>query len=67
MLEDELMARERWSREDLLAHQRERVQALPDHTVRRFSTGAVPPVVRVESVTALPREPDGEFRLVRPA
>jgi hypothetical protein len=64
MLEDELMAPDRWSREDLLAHQRERVQALPDHTVSRFSTGAVPPVV---GVTALPREPDGKFRLVRPA
>ena len=27
MLEDEVMLRDRWSREDLLAHQRERVRA----------------------------------------
>jgi hypothetical protein len=31
MLEDEVMLRDRWSREDLLAHQRERVRALVDH------------------------------------
>jgi hypothetical protein len=67
MLEDDLMARDRLSREDLLAYQWERVQALPDRTVNRSSTGAVPPVVEMEPVTALPREPGGEFRLIRSA
>jgi hypothetical protein len=67
MLEDQLIARDRWSREDLLAYQRERVQALPDHTVNRSSTGAVPPVVEMQPVTALPREPGGKLRRVRSA
>ena len=61
------MARDRWSREDQLAYQWERVPALPDHTVNSSSTGAVPPAVEMEPVTALPREPGGEFRLVRSA
>jgi hypothetical protein len=68
MLEDELMARDRWSREDLLAHQRARVQdLLPDYTVNSSSTGAVPPAVGMETVSALPREPASKLRLVRPA
>ena len=33
MLEDELMARDRWSRNDLLAYQRERLRALVAHAV----------------------------------
>ena len=33
MLEDELMARDHWSREDLLAYQRQRVRALVLHAV----------------------------------
>jgi hypothetical protein len=57
MLEDEVMLRDRWSREDLLAHQRERVRALVDH--------AVIGVVQVEPVTSLPREAGGKLRLVR--
>jgi hypothetical protein len=67
MLEDELSARDRWSWEDLLAYQRERVQALPDHTVNRSATGAVPAVVEMQPITALPSEPGGKLRLVRSA
>ena len=35
MLEAELMERDRWTRDDLLAHQAERVRALLTHAVNR--------------------------------
>jgi hypothetical protein len=35
MLEAELMERDRWARDDLLAHQRERVRALVSHAVNQ--------------------------------
>jgi hypothetical protein len=59
MLEDELLARDRWSREDLLAYERGRARALVDHAVIR--------VVQGEPVSSLPPEPGGKLRLVRSA
>jgi len=38
MLEDELMARDRWSRENLPAYQRQRVRALVLHALTHFVT-----------------------------
>lgn len=68
MLEDELMARDRWSREDLLAYQWQRVRALVLPAVTHVtSTGAVAPAVDVQVVSALQREPVGKLRLVRSA
>jgi hypothetical protein len=100
MLDAELMERDRWARDDLLAlgsavapiaevgeyvfvHDAEglhaRVVLAPDaaaNVTERLrealitaiaSTGAAPPVVEVQPVSALQREPGGKLRVVRSA